>query len=773
MATNTDDLVRQLVEALEKMRTSSLVYAQETDRSSSSTRRVTQQNVNISASLSRISDQYRSVGSESSRLAGEFNKLRAAAMASSNRAQVAERLREISQVQQQVAFSRAVDQLGTVENAIKSTASALVSTTGNFIRGIQQNADAASLAGGVLSTGLGLVSSASQATGRALGSFTMSMWAIPNAGAKVVAGLSGLGSMFFRLTGATAQVAQFGLDLLNKEIEKTTAAFSTMVNSGALFSDGLGGIRKAAHSSGLTMTQFSSVVKATSGFLAELGMGVGPAAQRIGAVFDAGGNQMKNRLQNLGFTFEEQGVLIAETMRDLRQSGERLGTDPQTTAMVARETEKYATNLRILSAITGEDAKKRVDQARQAANTLAFQQKLATMDATQRKAAVDAMANMSELQQKNFMDMVVFGTVVNKEGAAAQAMSQGLTDSVQANYRAFEAGQLTPESVREVNKQYGEQIKADMLSLKEIGIAAAANVNSLVTALGNIFGVELSFRNKATPEAIADAERTAREQRETQDKFTNNLNSAARTAQKFAIEFENLASNLLPSYSKILDVSLRLMAQFVANASGFVGGEDLSRNMRIFLGKMNENNKEYNKQLLSGMTLEGAPEQRRQALLNELESTQEISQDRLNQIRSEVEELYRLHSTKTGGIAGTDKGTDGNPLSAYSPNNPLPVTVVGGNIPSAAYGGLVSGPKSGFLAMLHGKELVIPEGGMIPVKNNNTAVASDTTVTDRLVEILSAQTQKYDQMIEISNNMLRVFGDQLNTSREILNNSYT
>jgi Txe/YoeB family toxin of Txe-Axe toxin-antitoxin module len=311
------------------------------------------------------------------------------------------------------------------------------------------------------------------------------------------------------------------------------------------------------------------------------------------------------------------------------------------------------------------------------------------------------------------------------------------------------------------------------LSLKEIGIAAAANVNSLVTALGNIFGVELSFRNKATPEAIADAERTAREQRETQDKFTNNLNSAARTAQKFAIEFENLASNLLPSYSKILDVSLRLMAQFVANASGFVGGEDLSRNMRIFLGKMNENNKEYNKQLLSGMTLEGAPEQRRQALLKELESTQEISQDRLNQIRSEVEELYRLHSTKTGGVAGPDKGTDGNPLSAYSPNNPLPVTVVGGNIPSAAYGGLVSGPKSGFLAMLHGEELVIPEGGMIPVKNNNTAVASDTTATDRLVEILSAQTQKYDQMIEISNNMLRVFGDQLNTSREILNNSYT
>jgi len=773
MATNTEDLVRQLVEALEKMRTSSLVYSQETERGAASARRTTQQNINISASLRQIQDRYSSLSSESSRLGKEFDKLRAQAQTSSNRAQIAERLREINDVQQRVAFTRAVDQLGTVENALKSTASALVSTTGNFIRGIQQNADAASLAGGVLSGGLSLISGASRSAAKATESFGLAMWAIPNMGARVVGGLSLLGSGIFRLAQASSQVAQFALDLLNKEIEKTTQAFSMTVNSGALFSDGLGGMRKAAHGSGLTLTQFSSVIKTTSAFLADLGMGVGPAAQRIGAVFKEGGDQMKNRLQNLGFTFEEQGVLIAETMRDLRQSGERLGTDPQTTAMIARETEKYATNLRILSAYTGEDAKKRMDQARQAANTLAFQQKLAGMDATQRKAVVESMANMSELQQKNFMDMVVFGTVVNKEGAAAAAMSQGLTDSVQANYRAFENGQLTPESVREVNKQYGDQIKADLLNLKEIGMAAAANVNSLITSLGNIFGAELTFRNRATPEAIADAEKRAREQRETQDAFTQNLNAANRTAQKFAIEFENLATNLLPTYSKILASSLQFLFSFIENnplsASG--GGPELQKSMRTFMANMSTDLKSSSKDMLNSTQVQpgSAEERKRNALLTELEK-RDLSDERAKEIYREANELYR--KSRENQQRQPAEPVDSNPLSSVSRNNPLPVVVVGSDVSSN--GGVVSGPRLGFSSTLPGRELVMSEGGSVPVKTNDTAIVSNNTNgIDKLAEILSAQTQKYDQMIEISANMLRVFGDQLSTSKEILNNSYT
>ena len=54
------------------------------------------------------------------------------------------------------------------------------------------------------------------------------------------------------------------------------------------------------------------------------------------------------------------------------------------------------------------------------------------MEPEQRAAAIRAMANMSDIERKNFMDMVNFGTVINKEGATAQAMSAGLTDPFDA-----------------------------------------------------------------------------------------------------------------------------------------------------------------------------------------------------------------------------------------------------------------------------------------------------------------------------------------------------
>jgi hypothetical protein len=48
------------------------------------------------------------------------------------------------------------------------------------------------------------------------------------------------------------------------------------------------------------------------------------------------------------------------------------------------------------------------------------------------------------------------------------------------------------------------------------------------------------------------------------------------------------------------------------------------------------------------------------------------------------------------------------------------------NIPQAANGGLLTGPKSGYLAMLHGTELVVPER-MLPAISNSTSNQSSMT----------------------------------------------
>jgi ElaB/YqjD/DUF883 family membrane-anchored ribosome-binding protein len=177
---------------------------------------------------------------------------------------------------------------------------------------------------------------------------------------------------------------------------------------------------------------------------------------------------------------------------------------------VAEQTMKYAENLKIIASITGEDAKKKMEQVRQQASQLAFQQKLAQKSPEEQAAILRAMGNMNSLQRKNFMDMVNFGSVINTEGAAAASLSGGLRDSVSEAYQAFNEGNLDDARQREINSRYNEQMQKDALAQTNIGLAGAANVGGLGQALAEALGGMLQEVKAATPEAIKAAEEAAK-----------------------------------------------------------------------------------------------------------------------------------------------------------------------------------------------------------------------------------------------------------------------
>jgi hypothetical protein len=77
----------------------------------------------------------------------------------------------------------------------------------------------------------------------------------------------------------------------------------------------------------------------------------------------------------------------------------------------------------------------------------------------------------------------------------------------------------------------------------------------------------------------------------------------------------------------------------------------------------------------------------------------------------------------------------------------------GGKMQSAANGGILSGPKSGYTAMLHGNEAVVPlpDGRTIPVAGMGGS--EDSSQNNR---IISMKIAKLDQLINgmIKNNNL-------------------
>lgn len=432
----------------------------------------------------------------------------------------------------------------------KEVGNSVASATGGFVRGIQGGQSSFEVSAGLMSGAVDVANQGVQAAAgglQGIGQIAAGSTKPALRGLGVAAQFAGMGLSM--IGNQASRLAKFGIEVLSKELEKTIGAYQRTSASGALFADGLQGMRNAAGNAGLTVDQFSKVVSENSGTIAGAGLGVTEGTRRIGGALRSGGAAMKQELLNLGYSFEEQAGLVAETMQQMRGSA---GPLRATDAEVAESTKRYAENLRTIAAISGEDAKKKSEQVRQQANQLAFQQKLAGMDTTTRTRIIDAMKNMSDMERKNFMDKVNFnGNVINREGAVMESMSSGLRNAVNGYYQAFLSGTLDEKTAREISAANAEQQRKDYIDATAIGTAGAANVGGLVQAISETMGKELEFRTVWTAEAIKAGEENAAAQKKTTDELTDSYNKAAQAAQAFALKLQTMLDPLIASYSTV------------------------------------------------------------------------------------------------------------------------------------------------------------------------------------------------------------------------------
>ena len=432
----------------------------------------------------------------------------------------------------------------------KEVGNSVASATGGFVRGIQGGQSSFEVSAGLMSGAVDVANQGVQAAAGGLQGLGQIAGGSTNPkvrGLGIAAQFAGMGLSM--LGNQASRLAKFGIEVLSKELEKSVAAYQRTSASGALFADGLQGMRDAAGAAGLTVDQFSKVVGANSETIAGAGFGVTEGTKRIGGALRSGGAIMKQELLNLGYSFEDQAGLVAETMQQMRGAG---GPLKATDAEVAESTKRYAENLRTIAAISGEDAKKKSEQVRQQANQLAFQQKLAGMDSDTRTRIIDAMKNMSDMERKNFMDKVNFnGSVINREGAVMESMSSGLRNAVDGYYQAFLSGTLNEKTAREISAANADQQRKDYVDAIAIGTAGAANVGGLVQAISESMGKELEFRTVWTAEAIKAGEANAAAQKTTTNELTASYNKAAQAAQDFALKLQTMLDPLIASYSTV------------------------------------------------------------------------------------------------------------------------------------------------------------------------------------------------------------------------------
>ena len=347
--------------------------------------------------------------------------------------------------------------------------------------------DGIQVAGGLMKTGIDIANNSVQMGATSMKDIGGQMAQMGGKAKAVGTGLSFLGSVVGGVANGMSELAKAGIDMMIKGVTQSITTFRTMTQSGVMFADGIEGMRTAASGAGMSLEDFSKVASTNKAAFASLGLGVTGGIQKMSKAMNEGGVTMRKELFALGYSMEDQGNMMAEVMSTMAgPAGQLKASDAQ----VAAATKKYAQDLSLLSALTGEDIKNKEAAIKKENETLAFQQKLDGMGETERLELQKSMAGMSEIQRKALRERMLYGTAVSADVNIYEAQNSAAKAQHEKFFSLQKNQQLTLENTIKTQSEYGPSVHKANMAMKESALAsisvggdlAAANKGALETS---------------------------------------------------------------------------------------------------------------------------------------------------------------------------------------------------------------------------------------------------------------------------------------------------
>lgn len=377
-----------------------------------------------------------------------------------------------------------------------------------------------------------------------------------------------LGPLMEKFGEKAAELAQEGIKLLSEQLANTRNSFQKLSSTGVLFANGMGEMRAAAGKAGLGMKEFEEAIANSTPELASMGMGLSQATKRIGAVSgELRKGDLGKQLYKLGFGFKEQAELAAQTAASLNASG-RLRS--MSDAEVAKVTAQYGKDLKILQGITGEDAKKKMEEAR-----------LKSMEADLLAQAYDKggpaaveklqkqLAAMPEAAKKGYMEFVSTGGTAITDVATNVMMTQNpkLMEMYQGMYKtlgdssktASDAQQETIDLTAATAKYARENNKA----YQAIATGARLTGDGLLQSLTDIQNGFILANQTYTEESAKTTKEITEKAKNTMDPLTESIHSLDKATMAHKVQLEALVTSYLPSFARHLEATLTPMSKFI------------------------------------------------------------------------------------------------------------------------------------------------------------------------------------------------------------------
>ena len=356
-----------------------------------------------------------------------------------------------------------------------------------------------------------------------------------------------------------AQFLHIANDIMAKEFEKSTKALDQYTKSGASFAGGMMEMRTMANDAGLSLELVANAAKGSADEFRAAGLtqGEGAALMAKGAkglatTVGKSGASIRNELLAMGYSYQEQMEIQSQYMAQIKATGRDLKNI--TPEELARGTREYAANLKVISDITGQDAKKLMDKARQESLRGALMGKL---DAKQQEAYKSSYAAMMAMGPEMGPKLQQALTQVLAGGPVTDPIIAGNKDIMDMINKT--AGQVNTGNANmavETQKNLGEASKA----MKDHGENATDQAALFGGAVDGVISGMAQMQNafkayQYDPDAAEKSKKAA----EAQASLANTTGSVEQgfakvneAAQRAAVTMEQLAGSHLGDYATLL-----------------------------------------------------------------------------------------------------------------------------------------------------------------------------------------------------------------------------
>jgi len=574
------------------------------------------------------------------------------------------------------------------------------------------------------------------------------------------------------IIGVTEKAAKAALDVVKEanaqNMKVLTDSFNAMGNltgSFGVLTLEVEQFSEMATRAGLTSDQFSRMLVTNSKNLSATFGGSSRAAKILQQEFSAlttEGNQTRATFVAMGMSNDD----MAEAMAEYANNQRILGLKQQyETGELSKRTLDYQRNLAAISALTGESAKeqqaerkRRLDQANFAAKIEQLTAEGRADEAMALQEAVAAAAKFGPAFEKVAIEQAVYGRAMSAEANKTILTNRALGEATQAaidGTNGFTGSQAEAQAqALQVFQDREAEIKAGRDATRGLSMLAGLTDSSFINSVGETFVVTrdtIAKTGTMADEFNAALEKTVL----TEEGRTAQIAEESARQQRMRVETEK------NSMSQI-DSTLRIATAF----------SDIAEELQKSRQKLSKEITEFTNNLVIGTGKLFTPESVK-SLAEEFETARLNAQGQqtAEQLQKQGAESHeRRDLEKVQAFKSTTNGDTGefatSPVEGFQPN-----------LQSNAKGGIAVGPISGYKALLHGIEAVVPlpDGKNIPVELMtdsfeeklsamiSSLAKTDSSTDDRIPQLLSRMVALQEEMTNLqkssnktSNRMVRV-----------------